>query len=279
VNEKERIEAFEDNLRDYFTVATAQREEIRRSFAYMDCYNVMAEDVFDTSVGRFGRPNENRKRQANICLLPAIVRGVAGSEAMQQRHIDIVPIDDDQYDVDGDIMDDAVSYAQYASGWKGAFDARKRDTAICGVGGVVFDLDMTKRDNISGTPHCKRIYPGFLFYDTSGRGQDLNATANWVGYADPMRIKDLEEYIKQKLGEEVAPESSGTFAYSDQFMVGMHRTQMQIDMLYHRFWRENETVRDTENPINSDPDFKELMGQDDIALEFRRVLFRSYSAR
>ena len=267
LDEQKIIDDFERNLRDYFTIADRQRREIYHSFAYMDCNDMRTEQIMGGLSSTTG-PTSN-KRKTNINLISAIVYGVAGSEAMQERHIDVVPIDDDQYDIEADIMDDCVDYAQHASNYKMAFDLRKRDAAICGIGATVKYLDMTKREAISGIPYCKRVYPAFLFYDTSGHGQDLNSTANWCGYVDPMRVDDLVEHVKEKIGKKYqgGTDVVGGTGFSSEFMGGSLTTEMRVDLLYHYFWRENVKVRDTQNPIYSDETFRQIMAEDDVALE------------
>ena len=260
MNETDILVEFERNLTDYFTIAKKQRDEIARAYAYMDCHRV--EDDQRTN---------SKKRKSNITLLPAIVRAVAGSEVMQERHIDIVPSDNEGYNIEADVMDGAVSYAQYASSWKHAYDITKRDAAVCGIAATASFLDMTSRDAVSGIPNCKRIFPSYLFYDTSGRGQDLNRTANWCGYVDPMKVDDLEKYVAEKIGDKFVKDvagSQGGLYFVDEFMNGGRGdSEMRVDMLYHYFWRENEPVRDTENPLYTDETFNEVMANDDVSLE------------
>lgn len=265
--EEEVTELFQGALADFFTVNSAQRREIISSYMYMDCHRYQDNGQFDTSVGIFGRQKQDpKKRSSNIALLPAIIRAVAGSEVMQERHIDIVPIDNPSYKKDADIMDKAVEYAQYSSGWKPAWDIAKRDAAICGLGATTTFLDMTETDAMSGKPECRRIHPLFLFYDNSGCGQELNKTANWCGYADPMKIKDLQAYAEEKLGDDI--EGAEGDSYMAQFLYGMMIHMDKINLLYHFFWKENETVKDVENPMETDPDLQQTLSSNDVALEF-----------
>lgn len=271
---------FQENVSSYLSQATQQRAEIRTSFMYMDCHRVECgyPAVQDTSVGYFNEPrvagavSGNRdERQANVHLLPSIIRGVAGSEVMKERHLDIVPIDDDDYNTDADVMDKGVSYAQIASSWKQAYDIATRDSLIGGVSATVSYLDVTKKDNMSGIPRCWRIYPLFLFYDTSGRGMDLNKSAKWCGYFDPMRSKDLDAYISSKLDDKKAKEISyfGGGSMATQFMAGLIiQDASALEGLFHYFWKEMDDVYDTQNPIANDADFQEIMNTNDIATEF-----------
>lgn len=270
---------FTENLTDYFTATTSQRDEIYRSFLYMDNHRVDVHDTLSRSTTLSSSSlasglKEQKKRDTNISLLPAIIRGVAGSEVMQERQIDIVPmVDGDTYDIDADIMDDCVTYAQYASEWKSRWDMAKRDAAVCGIGATVTHLDMTKKDYASGIPRVDRKHPSFLFYDTSGRGQELNATAQWCGYADPMKHKDLVDYINRNQEDGLKDVSTSTndalgdSGFAAQFMQGKTNTDLLLDMLYHYFWKEDETVYDTENLVNTDEIFAQVMQDDDIALE------------
>lgn len=257
---KEQItEEFNRNIAEYFNVAQDQRNEIMRSFLYFNCHTL------DQTDPNTGLPIK-LKRNTNISVLPAIIKAVAGSEAMEARTLDIVPIDDDQYDIEADIMDDAVSFAQHKSGWKDAYDLAKRDTAICGIGATVSYLDMSKKKAISGYPVCKRVHPSYLFYDTSGCGQDLNDTAKWCGYVDPMHIRDLHEYVEEKTGKKVETPDVTDSLFSVQFL-DFNRNQHNIDLLYHYFFRKRERAYDVKNPMFSDEVFQEVVGPDPVALE------------
>ena len=273
------LKEFTANLTDFFAVTSAQRDEIYRSFLYMDNHLVDSENRLTSSTSLTASSSlagdllSGNKRRANISLLPAIIRGVAGSEVMQERHIDIVPIDGDEYDIEADIMDDTVSYAQYASQWKGKWDMAKRDAAVCGIGATITHLDMTRKDYASGIPRVDRKHPSFLFYDTSGRGQELNTTAQWCGYADPMKVDDLVDYINRNqdpsLDDLVAldVDNVGDQGFAAQFMQGKANTDILLDMLYHYFWKEDETVYDTQNLISTDPIFAQVMDKDNVAVE------------
>ena len=242
------------NLERFFVSTNNQRKEIRQSFSYMNNHIRQEETNLKTD-------------SANISLLPAIVRGVACSEVLEERSIRIIPNDNEEYDIDADIMDDAVTYAQYAGLWKNNYDIAKRNTAICGLGATVTNLDMTKKIAVSGIPKCRSIHSSLVFYDTSGNGKEINDTANWCGYVDIMSNEDLIEYVKEKTGDKDFTSQAGGSEFNNRFLEGFSKEIYDADLLYHYFYRENEPVHDTENPLFSNDEFKQLISQDDIATE------------
>lgn len=259
-------ESLEQNLSDFFGDQNRQRQEIMTAFAYLDGYRV--EDEIET------RAKRNRKRKKpNINMASAIIKAVAGSEAMQERKLEVVAIDGNpQYDKDADIMGDCVEYAQHVSRWKSERALASRDAACTGIGATATYLDMTRRDVASGVPVCRRIFPGFLFYDSSGRSSDLNTSANWCGYGDPMRTKDLQRYIEARKGKAASINQGGGSAYTHYFLSDVRTNNADIDLLYHYFWREMVTVYDVTNPIIPDdggqPSALGMAMQDDLAAEW-----------
>jgi len=172
-----------------------------------------------------------------------------------------------------DIMADCIDYAQHVSAWKSNRALAARDTACCGIGATVTYLDMSRRAVASGVPMCRRIYPGFLFYDASGRGNDLNNSANWCGYGDPMRSSDLQDYVARKLkGKPGANAMGGGADYTHQFLANIRQNNVDLGMLNHYFWRDFIPVHDVQNPLLVDdkgqrPELARILATDDIAVE------------
>lgn len=262
------LSSFSKNLGEFFAVAEQQRSEIYNSFLYLAAYQKRDED----------EQRQNRTH-ANVSLIPAILRAISGSELMRERHTDIVAIEDNPaYNAEADIMADLVDYSTYVSGSKQTVPVAVLDTAACGLGATVKYLDMTQRDVASGVPTSRRIYPGFCFFDTSARGNDLNRLGKFCGYGDPMRTDDLEEYIRQKLKDRkdkkdgYVPYAATGGYFTEQFLNGLRRENMQrVDMLYHYFWKDLEPIRDVQNPMAQDEENPSALRQavlaDEMALE------------
>jgi len=229
--QKDRVALLEKHLNAYFITARDQRDEISLSYLYMSHYN--------TALKKQKKPDLNASWDGSsdgnfqgISLAPAIINGISGNEAMQERNLDVVPIDNADYDAEADIMDDCVECAQYMSEWREVVKQRKRDAFICGIGATAIYLDTTSHDNISGDPVCQRVDPQYLFFDNSGRGRDINKSANWCGYGDPMTIEDLHEYIEEKLGKK--GEHAGTpSSFYAQFTEAQQASNQPMDMLHN----------------------------------------------
>jgi len=261
----EILESFSENVTTFLSTNKMQCTEITLSLGYIDAYNIV--DPKDTP------RRADKKSKANLPLTAAIIRAVAGSEIMRDRHIDIVAIDNEQYDTDADIMDAAVDYAQHASMWKSNRAVAVRDAAACGIGATVTNLDMTKRDFASGVPSCRRIFPLFLFWDNAARGNDINANGNFCGYVDPMRPKDLTRYIEQQKKGSRKKESvvAAGADFSGQFLQHL-RDGVNYECLYHYFWRDFVNVYDVQNPFaqgeeEAPSQISEILVNDDLAME------------
>lgn len=257
------LSEFRANLDGFFLTQAAQRNEIIKSYMYMDGRSRELRDGGN-------RPADARE-MVEINISAPIIRAVAGSDAMQDRKISAIPMSVDNYDAEADIMDDCVDYAQHVSLWRQRRAIAMRDSAICGIGATVTYLDMASRECASGAPVVRRIHPLFVFFDNSCAGEDLNENGNFCGYAEPMRRKDLSEYIEYMLDkEEESIAGTGFDAnYTHQFMQGInHLSAGTLDMLYHYFWRDFETVYDTKSPF-ADPesDLSQTVMQDPIAAE------------
>lgn len=265
MKDDEILAEFAENVEGFFGENNAQRREIRTSFYYMDGHRV--EDEIEA---RQTKKRDRSRSKPNINMSSAIVRAAAGSDVMQERKLDVVAIDNADYDKDADIMADCVEYAQQVSAWKSNRGLASRDSMVCGIAATVSYLDMSRRDVASGVPQCKRIYPGFLFYDNSGRGNDLNSSANWCGYGDPMRMKDLQKYVTEKTSDKTAV---GGDAFAGLFLSDLRDNNADLGMLYHYFWRAHAPVFDVKNPLAEQEDgqpsiLSEIVSQDDVAIEF-----------
>lgn len=238
-----------------------QRNEIHMCYAYRDCNQVgMQTDLADREA--------NGKYTTIVNLMAPLIRTIAGTEAMEDLEIEFVPMVEN-YNADADIMSDGVRYVQDVSGYHSEKLIAKEDALTCGVGALVTYLDMTQRRAIAGIPRKKRIFPGYVMYDASARGSNINMASRWAGYGDPVEYDSLSDYIIDCVGEEKAREA-GASSYLDIFFdVSILRDK--VDMLYNYYWWDYEDIYDVENPfqgddnpivalVEQDPDIANLVG-------------------
>lgn len=235
------IQEFNRNASNFFASTNVQRQEIYSSYEYREGHQWSGEE----------QAERKRKDKAItvINLAAPLIRAVSGTECMMDKKLAFVPIDD-QYDDEADIMDDAVSYAQYASGYDSEQSLAREDAATCGIGATVTYLDMTKKNAIAGVPVVERIFPGFLGYDNSGRGGQINKKARWCFYADPVNSVKLDEYIESKLEDSRKEPPMGAGDYK-AFLMSFSRqeNQHQIEFIYHYFWWKYDDIYDVANPF------------------------------
>lgn len=255
----EALTYFHRALEDFQLSSEQQRNEILRSFIYMGGRSLL--DIAD-----------RRRRMAHhVPLLAPIVRQIAGGEAMKERQINILCLDEqpDQQQ-DNDVVDKSVEWAQIVSGWKAEYDKTCRDAAACGIGATVTYSDSCYKDLPYGLPTTKRIYPGFMFWDTSVRGGDLNKNGNYCGFVEPMRRQDLQKHIEEKQGKRKIKQEGLAFSGQyDSIFRNMISTQndLSIEFLYQFFWREKERVWDVKNPL-MDETLAPLLKDNDLILEW-----------
>lgn len=252
------LKEFNANAKEFFTSNGMQRDEIQKSFAYRDCQQW---DWLEL---------QERKRldkSVTIVNLSApLIRAVSGTECMQDNKLAFVSMDETM-DEDADDIEVGVDYLRYSSGYDSEKSMAKEDAATCGLAATVTWLDMTNKQAIAGQGIVERIFPGFLFYDNSGRGSRLNAKARWCGYADPVNRDDLSERIrKAQKGKEVTEgtwEGGGDYsAFLMNFVTTPNVTK--IDFAYHYFWWEFEPLYDVMNPFaGEDNELAALMQNDD----------------
>lgn len=257
------MQEFNRNASNFFMSTNLQRQELYTAYEYRDCHQWDGEEA--------AKRKSRDKAITVINLAAPLIRAVSGTECMQDKKIDLVPIDD-QFDAETDIMGDAIGYAQQVSGYDSEQSLAREDAATCGIGATVTYLDMTQKDAIAGVPMVERIFPGFIGYDNSGRGAQINKKARWCFYADPVNSAKLDEYIESKLeGKRTEPPiGAGDFK---AFLMSFSRqeNQYQIEFVYHYFWWEFDTIYDVANPfleqgkelgalMMQDPDVANLIG-------------------
>lgn len=249
---------FNANAMEFFTNNAMQREEIQRSFAYRDCQQwdwltLQERKRLDKSI-------------TVVNLAAPIIRAVSGTECMQDNKLAFVSMDDTM-DEDADDIETLVDYLRYSSGYDSEKSIAKEDAATCGIAATVTWLDMTNKQAIAGQGVVERIFPGFLFYDNSGRGSRLNAKARWCGYADPVNRDDLSERIaKAQKGKPIVEGMGSGGADYSPFLMNFVRTPntVKIDFVYHYFWWEYEPIFDVMNPFAGEGnELAALMQQDD----------------
>ena len=257
------LSEFNKNVGDFFPATLKQRNEIYKSYEYRDCNQWQAEDLKERE--RLG------KAITMVNLAAPLIRAVSGTEVMQDKALGFVAIDED-FNTDADIMSDGVEYAQHVSGYDSEQSLAREDAATCGIAGTVTYLDMSKKGAIAGVPMVERIFPGFLYYDNSSRGARLNDRARWCGYADPVDVDQLTDYMKEKLNEKDVPESGGGGVFNDMLLSFSNQDNLhKIDMLYHYFWWEYDDIIDVANPFEKgsalnatlirDKDAAEMIGE------------------
>lgn len=262
------LKEFYTNVRDFFAATSVQRNEILRAYEYRDCNQWEPKDLEDR--------RRLNKSVTVVNLAAPLIRAVSGTEVLQDKKLDFVSMDD-ALAADADVISDAVGYAQYVSGYDSEQSTAREDAATCGIGATVTWLDMTYKGAIAGRPIVERVFPGYLFYDNSSRGQRLNERARWCGYADPVNKLDLDERIAE-LGDKATPlHMGGTSGGLDVagFLTPFTRfgRLTQLDFVYNYFWWELQDIHDVANPFVDEQNVLSQLveADDDVANEIGKM--------
>lgn len=254
INKEKLLQQFNKNMGKFtFNTSNLQRMQIRSSYQMKDGHHFTNNEISD---------RDNLGKKSTIINIAApLVRAVSGSEVMQDKKLQFVPMDD-QFDKKADVMDKVNSYIQYVSDYDAQRSLAVEDALTCGIGATVTWLDMTQIDSIVGKPVCQRIFPLFLIYDTATRGGNINRDSKFCGYADPVDRDSLTEYMKEELESDDLP--TGASSYSEYFLDFARNTDIsQVDMLYHYFWWDFEPVYHVANPFTKNEDLIQLAQQDE----------------
>lgn len=236
-----------------FSTSNLQRQQIRAAYQLKDGHHFTNTEVGD-------RENLGKKSTiVNICA--PLVRAVSGSEVMQDKKLQFVPMDE-QFDKKADVMDKVNSYIQYVSDYDAQRSLAVEDALTCGIGATVTWQDMTRADSIVGQPVCQRIFPLFLIYDNATRGGNINRDSRFCGYVEPVDRDSLTDYMEEELNSDDVP--LGMSSYAEYFMDFARNTDISnIDMLYHYFWWDFAPVYHVKNPFVNNQDLLQLAQQDE----------------
>lgn len=272
MKDKQLLDVFSKNLSRFFASTTRQRSEIYRSYDYRDGNQIHLDEASMPYQPLNTRPLRNGKTYCIVNVCAPLVRAVAGSEVMKPSTLDFLSTDP-QFDSQADIIGDGVEWCQYTSGYYSERGIATEDAATCGLGGTVTYMDMTQKGFIAGRPVVERVFPGFMFYDNSPRGSQLNKKANWCGYADPVDREWLEEYIDENVDKRKQSEPTG--ASFKEYLLSFSRVQNQdeIDFIYHYFWTEWVPLYDIKNPFKEQNVINDIiLNDEDLANAFGAVM-------
>ncbi len=258
MNDKQLLATFSKNLSRFFASTNLQRQEIYRSYDYRDGNQLYLDGSTNEKLNV--RTLQNGKTYCIVNISAPLVRAVAGSEVMAPSTLDFLSTDP-EFDVEADIINDGVGWCQYTSGYRSERGIANEDAATCGLGGTVTYLDMTKKGFIAGSPVVERVFPGFMQYDNSPRGSQLNNKAGWCGYADPVDSEWLDGYIEDNTNSRT-PTGGGDYK---EYLLSFSSMQNldEIDFIYHYFWYEFVKIYDVENPFLKASELSQFILQDE----------------
>lgn len=205
------------------------------------------------------RDGQEDRVLAVINLAAPYLRAIAGMFLDDSDEIEAYSVDP-QFRGDADAMGDAMAWVQDESGFVSERTLAYEDALTRGVGATVSYLDFSNREAVGGLPRVDRKF--FIYYDNSGRGSDINTRAAWCGYADPMMMKDLDEYMERN-GVQKGTGYGRTSFFSEFMVYTDQENEHLLDFLYHYYWYEWGDVYDTENPYITRGEQLALLGERD----------------
>ena len=259
------LEEFDKRLSRFTLADNSKRDEIHRCYYYRDYGR--DNNTMLTSANPFNGSASNivsiEKRFVTVNVAAPIVRAISGAEISQQKKVDYVPLSD-AYNADADLMGDVAEFIDDISRSREERSQANEDALLCGIGATDSGLDFSDKSMIAGKPTRRRIFPGFVFYDTAVRGGRLNDSARFAGYGDPVESESLDEYMAM---QGVKSEGGGSSDYTSYFLDLMHvDSRHDVEMLYTYYWWDYVPLYDVKNPF-SDPkgSLGQLVLQDEAA--------------
>lgn len=251
------LDEFNKRLRSFVEGDNSKRDEINRCYYYRDygAAPITEEDAMAAQVG-------SRGRITPIPVAAAIIKQVAGTEALKQKIVNYVPIDD-AISPEADMMADSVKFIEHESRLGDESSIAMGDALLCGLGVVERGLDFTDKDMIAGKPTARRIFPGFAGYDTSVRAGDLNTRGRYVFSAEPVESESVDDYL---MTLDMKPEQyqGNTSGYGgEEFFLDLITldNRQNIELFYNYYWWDYIPIVDVYNPFLED-DLKQLLTQD-----------------
>jgi len=250
IDDAEIIEHFGKRVARFIQSPAVLRERAEMYTSY--CYLVGHQYTADVVKERV----QKNKTMTAINLIDPFISAMSGSQVIADKTLDIVAMDEG-FDRDADAIGQIVDFCEYTSNADGEQSKARRNQLAVGMGATVSYLDPSIKGYPAGVARMDSIFPLFLFYDRSGRDQNLNTHTEWCGYADPMYSEDLTKYIASCLddyaedGKKPKIKSYAMQDFKHEFLYKMQSsTEMDgIDLLYHYFWREDAKIYDVSNPL------------------------------
>lgn len=196
--------------------------------------------------------DEQRRRKRVIPVVNVtapFLRAIAGMVAVDAPIPGAYSLDD-EHDAQSDIMDDMLGYHYDVSGMETGIYEVILDSIVSGLAGGVTGLDMTSKSALLGRPFFEAKQ--FLFYDRSQLGKVGQRGLAWAGYADPMKMESLEEYVEDAGGYQ---HRSGASVCTQELLEHYEGVdQADVTFLHSYHWREKQKIYKVENIFKKYPE-------------------------
>lgn len=216
------------------------------------------------SGGKYGQWNKNEWEYQKDADMPVsevnrvnpIIRAVSGFQIQNRLDINFSPRKSGD-DASGfsDMAQKGYRYIMKDSNAKYEDSRAFKDMLICGVGFVHHRMGYER--NLNGEVEAARVFPGFVFWDSSARGKNLR-DMNWISVVS-VKDKTAEGYEDED-GESTdeysgTVDTTGIATGDDQVLrffsyTNVADTELSIEHDYQ--WREKEDVYRIKNPLLMD---------------------------
>ena len=220
-----------------------QRSEIWRCYAY--------------EAGHQWHGEEKQKRldlqrpMPVVDLSSPMIRAVSGHEIMNRKKITYQPRKIDLSDDSVDQLQDAADGVADQAGYESERMRASYDRDLCGIGATISYLDFSDKKRPGGREQVDRIFPGYLFYDSSVRGGNINRKATWAAFAEPVNAEWLEEYIEHADNK---IHVGGVGGLKEDVLNYFGVQEMDgVGVVYTYQWYEMDAVWDVINPFKGGP--------------------------
>lgn len=280
ISDDELLSDFNRRLDDWFATTHEQRAQNATMYQLRDNHHMQMAPTndfdFDEEIKGVLSPGYKQaqrdfrsyKTPVVVNLAAAYLRAIVGLQVLNSKTIEATSVDPN-FNAEHDIANDVIDYILDEGGYKSETTLVMEDAHVRGFGAAVTTLDFSFASFLGGRPSLQRKF--FVAYDLAARASDLNRSAGWCAYADPVSHDQLKLYLKAN-GKDINNIVGGD-VYSSQYMQYCRQDKQHLlDFVHHYYWYDYKNMWDVQNPYvnatqqiaeaaQAEPAVYELLGQ------------------
>ena len=266
---REAHEGIQENL---LVTSWWRAEEVRDNYALYEGSQWL-EDALQ-------RQTANMMPIRTINRIQPALDAITGFEIQNRSELKFIPrIQTGEEQGFTDLANDGVKFIQDVSKFHYKKSLAFRDVLISGMGWV--DTNISYLRNPKGEVHCERVFPYFMLWDVTARGQNLEnyalEGANWIARAHIINREKLNQVLVGIDDNEFFDDEEFGAAVDSRFLEYFSTVMVvkSLGVIYNYQWRDPEIIYRVENPLQGyEGDPSTLYTQN--LLELARVMQERY---